>query len=245
MLYYYFASVKFDEPKSRPKPAFHNKHTLYDPSINNVVVSCSTLKYALVAASALGLLASFIYLLVIGVLNQQTCLDTAEASLATYLIVMGCVGCARLLTFFACPFDYSKSILSRMYEHLVWRLVVNRFKTAYHGAAARLKTRVWEQDESASISRRAYFRLACVGGFMYQFVCCSGFQCSSIVASNTWLSSFICCCVSRRSTEDEHDGGEADDYDQNYIECSRQTNIPTIPEVSTKIVIRLKLLKST
>lgn len=193
-------------------------------------MSCSTLKYALIALTALGLLASFIYLLVIGVLNQHTCVDTGadETSLSTYLIVMGCVGCLRLLTFFSCPFDYSKSILSKTYEHLVWRLVVNRFKTAYHGAVARLKTRVWEQDESASPSRRAYFRLACLGGFLYQFVCC-GFDCCS-------------CFFNCRRDQDEIG---RDDEVGNDVECGKVRSNPAIkqiPEVGKQILYDESLL---
>ena len=188
--------MKLENAKLR---AFHNKHAYHDPSINNVVVSKSTLKYGLIASLALGLLASFIYLLVVGVLNQHKCIYTAEngaSNLSTYLIVMGCAGCVRLLTFFSCPFDYSKSILSKMYEHLVWRLVVNRFKSAYHSAAAHFRTRIWEQGDSASVGRRIYFRLACIGSFVFAFLCCRCQCCRCLAAS---------CCGDNSDDEDEED----------------------------------------
>lgn len=176
---------------------------MHDPSINSVVVSRSTLKYALIALSALGLLASCIYLLVVGLLS---CPEPAESSLCLYLIVMGCAGCVRLLTFFSCPFDYSKSILSKMYEYLVWRLVVNRFKAAYHGSVARLKTSMWEQGDSASLSRRVYFRLACLGGFFFNFLCCA-FQCCS-------------CCFKDHDDDDDNENNDHRNNHRDNIECA-------------------------
>lgn len=86
---------------------------------------------------------------------------------------MGIVGCVRIATFFSCPFDYSKSILSKMYEHLVWRLLVNRFKTNYHEVARKKTLRM---IESPGTVRGIYFRLSCFSSFLFSYFCCN-FHC--------------------------------------------------------------------
>lgn len=67
---HYAEESETDKLRMKKKMQTYQKHTLHDPTINNVIVSKSTLKYAIIALLTLGLLASFLYLLIIGVLYQ-------------------------------------------------------------------------------------------------------------------------------------------------------------------------------
>jgi hypothetical protein len=167
-----------DEEESLEKTKAESKKTKFiahDFSINNVFFSYSTLKYSLILLIILGLCAGFIFLFIIGVLHsKRNC--TNEENIAIYLLVMGSCGLVRILIFFSCPYNYSRSILVKMYEHLIWRLVINRFKSAFYLAFQKFYSKrhlsKLEKNRGEFLSKIYCFLL-----FLFNFFCCN------------------CCCV--------------------------------------------------
>ena len=103
---------------------FHN------PEINKKMFSMSTLKYLAIFLVGLALISSFFYFLIVAILNFNACTIDNNADLPVYLITLGIAGILRIFLFFSCPYSYTDSLVFKMYEHLVWRLAINRFKSS-------------------------------------------------------------------------------------------------------------------
>ena len=118
----------------------------HDPSINNVTLTCSTLKYTILAVCTLGTLALFIFFIIVGLVTINRC--SINQHLPIYLIILGFTGITRIILFYTCSYSFSKSILVKMYEHLVWRLIVNRLKASYYYSIDRsLKINLNQKEE--------------------------------------------------------------------------------------------------
>ena len=160
------AETRAKKRSSAPTKKVH----LHDPTINNVFLSLSTLKYAIIALITLCLLGSFLFLFVIGVLYISDCAD--DPNIPVYLLVLGGAGLIRVFLFYACPFSYSDSTITKMYEHLVWRLVINRFRSSYHNILA-IKSSHNDDYTSYSCLAKAGVRLKGVCSFLVSFLCCN------------------------------------------------------------------------
>lgn len=101
-----------------------------DPSINANTISMSTLKYAIIAIVSLTILATFVFFVIVGVFTMDKC--PFNQNLPIYLLLLGLAGILRLFLCYTCSYSFSKSVLVKMYEHLIWRLIINRFKASYH-----------------------------------------------------------------------------------------------------------------
>lgn len=136
---------------------------LFDPSINNDYCTQATFKYLFLFLTTSGLIISFSYMFFVSVYYCSY----LSSNLSLYLLLMGLSGLLRIIIFYSCPFDYSKSILNKMYEHLIWRLCINRIKNSYYLAV---------QTENNSQNSDNRYRCnesksACL--FSYELCCCS------------------------------------------------------------------------
>lgn len=143
---------------------------LHDPTINNEIFSCSTLKYALIALTSLVLLSAFIFIFLIGVVYLNSC--GTDKNISIYLLVMGLAGVVQIFLHFSCPFDYSKSTLAKMYEHLIWRLIINRFKAAYY-TSIQNSSQIYENSDQSfsdlSLTSKCTVKLSCCFDFVFNF----------------------------------------------------------------------------
>ena len=186
----------------------------------------STLKYMLIALVTLALIGTFLLLIVIGALNLYAC---HSDQLAVYLLFMGCASLLRILLFYSCPFHYSQSLLSKLYEHLIWRLVVNRCRASYNAAiqmssslastsaspaAANSKPKRVHFDEKR---RRNLNRAKFVCSFLFNFCQC------------------FCCCLCCYSVfncfdePDDEDEAAKEELERGEKEAIRKKMMPTVP----------------
>jgi hypothetical protein len=152
-----------------------------DPSINNVYVSMATIKYAFIALATLGLLGMFLFFVIIGLITLNKCV--LNQHLPIYLIVLGFSGITRIILSYTCSYSFSKSILVKMYEHLVWRLVINRCKASYYYSIERSmkyrfdkgfdpSTGANNADEVSITSLLKYNKCTCFFNFILNFFFC-------------------------------------------------------------------------
>lgn len=173
-------------PESNPNENMHNSKSSYkkihknvhDPNINTVITS-STLKYAAIAFLSLFSICAYLSFIVIGILGLEHCGNYKKIPI--YLLTFGIVGILHIFIYFSCPFKYSKSIVAKMYEHLIWRLVINRFSASLF----------LSNLNSASLyenSDKSYSDLSPCSKFNVKLSCCSTF----------FLNFFLCdcCCFS-------------------------------------------------
>ena len=155
---------------------FHN------PDINKKMFSLSTLKYLAILIVVLTLIASFLFFLIIALINFNTCSIENNADIPIYLITLGLVGIMRVFLFFSCPYSYSESLAFKMYEHLVWRLIINRFKSSYYSAALVYATyspsSLIESQVNAAKQSQIFLKFKCLVSFFFSFFCCN-FVCIS------------------------------------------------------------------
>jgi hypothetical protein len=155
---------------------FHN------PEINKKMFSMSTLKYLAIFLVGLALISSFFYFLIVAILNFNACTIDNNTDIPVYLITLGIAGILRIFLFFSCPYSYTESLVFKMYEHLVWRLAINRFKSSYYSAAlvyATYSTSTNEGEKFLTVKQSIFFlKLKCFISFVLSFFCCN-FVCIS------------------------------------------------------------------
>lgn len=155
---------------------FHN------PEINKKMFSMSTLKYLAIFLVGLVLISSFFYFLIVAILNFNACTIDNNTDIPVYLITLGIAGILRIFLFFSCPYSYTESLVFKMYEHLVWRLAINRFKSSYYSAAlvyATYSTSTNEGEKVFTVKQSIFFlKLKCFISFVLSFFCCN-FVCIS------------------------------------------------------------------
>lgn len=145
---------------------------VHDPKINTVITS-STLKYACMALMSMIAICAYVSFIAIGTLGLEYC--GKYKKIPTYLLAFGIVGIVQIFLYFSCPFSYSKSIVAKMYEHLIWRLVLNRFSASLF-LSDHASTSLYEN------SGKSYSELSTCEKFNVKISCCS-----------TFVSSFFCC----------------------------------------------------
>ena len=153
------------ENKMKQKSSLKNKKVLFQNArINEKIFSISTLKYSIVFFLTLSLIISFSYLSVIAIVHFKSC-SVENTDIPIYLIVFGSIGIIRIFLFYACPYSYAESLVFKMYEHLVWRLIVNRFKSSYNSSIL-----VYETYKSHS---KMCLICKCFLSFLISFFCCN------------------------------------------------------------------------
>ncbi|CAF0872490.1 unnamed protein product [Brachionus calyciflorus] len=145
---------------------------IHDPTINNVITS-STLKYGFLALTTLFFICIFLFFIVIGILGLDLC--GIYRKIPIYLLVMGATGIVYIFIYYSCPFDYSKSPISKMYEHLIWRLIINRCRASYflsnlHGSS--LYENSGKSYSDLNFCSKFNVKLSCCSSFILKFFCC-------------------------------------------------------------------------
>lgn len=176
-------------PKSKSgyKKLYKNVH---DPNLNTVITS-STLKYAALVFLSLFCVCTYVSFIVIGSLGIHYC--DIYKKVPIYLLVFGIAGIVHIFLYFSCPFYYSKSIVAKMYEHLIWRLIINRFSASVflsNYAASSLYENSGKSYSDLSACSKFNVKASCCSNFVLHFFCCN------------------CCCFScckgiiRKATKD-------------------------------------------
>lgn len=97
--------------------------------VNRIAISIITFKYAFILLVTISLISYLFFLFMIGIINLNLCSE--ENKSAIYLVVIGFIGILRIVLFYSCPFNFSESILKKLYEKLFKMLIINRCKYSY------------------------------------------------------------------------------------------------------------------
>ena len=97
--------------------------------VNRIAISIITFKYAFILLVTIILICYLFFLFMIGITNLNLCSE--ENKSAIYLVVIGFIGILRIVLFYSCPFNFSESILKKLYEKLFKMLIINRCKYSY------------------------------------------------------------------------------------------------------------------
>jgi hypothetical protein len=162
----------------------------HDPWINGVYVSRATVKYTVVTVATLGLVALLLFFAIIGFVLLNRC--TVNQYLPVYLIVLGFSGLTRIILWSTCAYSFSKSILVKTYEHLVWRLVINRARASYYHACESsinksVDDRSSDSNSSHSVSSqfKCNHKCSCFFSCLLNFFCC---RCICLAREQKYLS---------------------------------------------------------
>ena len=156
--------------KYTPHKFKRKNYHFHNPEINKKMFSMSTLKYLTILLVTCTFVGAFFCLFMIALLNFASC--SLDGSLVpVYLITMGIAGILRIFLFYACPYSYSNSLALKMYEHLVWRLLINRVKSSYYSAALVYQT--YLPHTSMVKKSKVGLLLKCFFSFLVNFVCCN------------------------------------------------------------------------
>lgn len=81
---------------------------MFDQSLEKIILTKATIKYGLILLNTVLLVAFLVFISVVGAMNLDLC--PLSPNIPIYLMVMGFMGTLRILLFYSCPFNYSKSI---------------------------------------------------------------------------------------------------------------------------------------
>lgn len=161
------------EVKSSDQNLKYEYSNVLNQSLTKIVLTRSTIKYGLILIITLVIVFFLMFIFVTGALNLYNC--ELNPKIPIYLLVMGFMGNLRILLFYSCPFSFSKSIASKIYENVIESLIIDRCKVSNKASKNFAYS---NQPETNSLASKLKTRFSRLFSFIFNFCGC-------------------CCCFSR------------------------------------------------
>jgi hypothetical protein len=223
-----------------------------------VIIKPTAIKYLIVVILTIMAIVSFFFMLTIGLLNLNKC--PLEPNIPIYLFFMGMLGVTRIFIFYTCPFSYSKSLALKLYENLVWGLLIKRFRVSYRSSVSLFKrphletqpqvneTNMVTINETGSISRPVIpnykfssFSLSSASSsspsrklkLLLRFFCCLNFFVEFFCCS--FCCFYKCCSFECCSSNNEEEMIEENQPEYHDVSRRRSDSVSSIASLNNQL----------